>query len=338
MIWIAGAVLAVLTVPALAQAPQAPQVQKPSPLETGRQYTTWFYQGETDRLWDLFSPEMKKAIGSAEALKTFRGQVDAQAGTETAVVDEKVTPNGGLQLYVRTARFSKAPMPILVQWALDPAGHVAGFAVRPAATEKPTEAPSTHLDYQTKTPLRLPFDGEWTVFWGGRTVDQNYHAASRDQRFAYDIVVTRDGKTYTGDGSANEQYFAFGQPVLAPGAGTVVVVVDGVDDNKPGVMNPKQPAGNHVVIDHGNGEFSFLAHFRKGSVKVKKGDVVKAGQPLGLCGNSGNSSEPHLHYHLQTTPELFAGDGLPAQFLNYLADGKEVKRGEPTKGQRIRMK
>lgn len=344
MTWIAGAVLAALSVPAWPQAPQAPQApqtpqaQPASPLETGRQYTAWFYKGETDRLWDLFSPEMKKGIGSAEALKAFRGQVEAQAGTETAVVDEKVTSNGGLQFYVRTARFSKAPMQILVQWALDSSGHVAGFAIRPAAAEKPTEAPSTHLDYQTKTPLRLPFDGEWTVFWGGRTVDQNYHAASRDQRFAYDIVILRDGKTHSGDGSANDQYFAFGQPILAPAAGTVVVVVDGVDDNKPGVMNPQQAAGNHVVIDHGNGEFSFLAHFRKGSLKVKKGDVVKAGQPLGLCGNSGNSSEPHLHYHLQTTPELFAGDGLPAQFLHYLADGKEVKRGEPVKGQKIRMK
>lgn len=65
---------------------------------------------------------------------------------------------------------------------------------------------------------------------------------------------------------------------------------------------------------------------------------MKAGQTLGLCGNSGNSSEPHLHYHLQNTGIFFDGDGLPAQFLNYVADGKAVERGEPRKGQQVRPK
>lgn len=80
----------------------------------------------------------------------------------------------------------------------------------------------------------------------------------------------------------------------------------------------------------------FLCHFQNGSIKVKAGDRVTRGQPLGLCGNSGNSSEPHLHIHLQTTPKFGAAKGLPLQFEHYEADGKAVDRGEPTKGQQIR--
>jgi murein DD-endopeptidase MepM/ murein hydrolase activator NlpD len=275
---------------------------------------------------------MKKAIGSVEALRTFRTQVESQLGTENSVVDEKVDIAGSSQVYTRKAKFSKAPGTFIVQWGLTGDGAVTSFLVQPA----PKEAASKYLDYRTKTPLRLPFEGEWTVFWGGRSVEENYHAAAPDQRFAYDFVIVRDGTTHTGDGSASEQYFCFGQPILAPGGGTVALSVDGLADNKPGVMDPSHPTGNHVVLDHGNGEFSFFAHFKKGSVKVKKGDKVKAGDPIGLCGNSGNTSEPHLHYHLQTTAVFSEGEGLPAQFLDYVADGKKVERGEPRKGQKIR--
>ena len=100
-------------------------------------------------------------------------------------------------------------------------------------------------------------------------------------------------------------------------------------------MNPKQPMGNHVIIDHGNSEYSFLAHFKQGSLSVQKGDTVTLGQIIGLCGNSGNSSEAHIHYHLQNTAVFGSGEGLPAQFTNYLQDGELVQRGELEQGQSI---
>lgn len=321
----------------LASSPTEPAAG--GPLDLGRAYTAWFYGGELAKLRERFAPEMQAAM-SADALQTFRKQVDEQLGPETGVVDEKVTPNGPYQVYVRTASFAKFPGKVVVQWTLDGEGKVGGFFVRPApppeATEKKKEAPSAHLDYVTKTPLHLPFNGEWTVFWGGRSVEENYHAATRDQRFAYDLVVTKEGKTHEGDGTRNAQYYCFGQPILAPAAGKAVVVVDGLEDNVPGKMDREHPPGNHVVLDHGNGEFSFLAHFAKGTVKVAQGADVAAGAVLGQCGNSGNTSEPHLHYHLQTTPVFHEGEGLPAQFLDYVADGKAVERGEPTRGQKIR--
>ena len=188
----------------------------------------------------------------------------------------------------------------------------------------------------TKTTLRLPFEGTWTVAWGGRTIEENYHAISRDQRFAYDLYVAKNGATHGGDGTRNEDYFAYGRPILAPGSGRVVTVVDGVAENVPGKMPTDAPAGNHVVIDHGNGEYSLLAHLVPGSLRVRVGDAVKPGQVIGKCGNSGHSSEPHLHYHLQTTA-TFGGDaeGLPAPFRGYIADGKPVVRGEPVRGQLI---
>jgi hypothetical protein len=198
-------------------------------------------------------------------------------------------------------------------------------------------APSRFLDYQTKTPLRLPFDGAWFVVWGGRTLAQNRHASSPDQRFAYDIVVQK-GTTHQGDGTTNEQYYAFGQPILAAGAGTVRMAADGVPDNVPGKVDEVHPAGNHVIIDHGNGEFSFYAHLKMGTVRIKPGQHVEQGEILGLCGNSGRSTEPHLHFHLQTTAQPFQGEGLPAFFLNYVADGKPVERGEPVQGQTVAVK
>jgi hypothetical protein len=326
--------LSLTAAPALAQkdaaAPPAPA--QVDPQELGRKYTAWFHAGEADKLWERFSPEMKKALGSADEVRKFHGQVEAQLGVETEVVSETVTPSPPYKVYIRTARMSKAPMPIVVQWSLDEAGVVAGFFVRPVQEPAPTK----YLDYQTKTPLHLPFEGEWFVVWGGRTPEQNYHVIAPDQRFAYDILALKDGASHTGDGSSVEQYYCWGRPILAPAAGTVAEAVDGLDDNKPGVMDPAHPPGNHVILDHGNGEFSLLAHLQKGSVAVKKGGAVKVGDRLGRCGNSGNTTEPHLHYHLQNTATFGKSEGLPAQFLDYLADGKDVARGEPVKGQTIR--
>jgi murein DD-endopeptidase MepM/ murein hydrolase activator NlpD len=176
------------------------------------------------------------------------------------------------------------------------------------------------------------------VAWGGRTLEQNYHAATRDQRFAYDLVAVVDSSDRSGSGRLNTDYYAFGKPIVAPAAGKVVEAVDGVADNVPGQSNPGQPAGNHVVLDLGNGEFGLLAHFKKGTLRVKTGQAIAAGDTLGLCGNSGNSSQPHLHFHLQNGPKLFGADGLPAPFTDFVANGKPVDRGEPVRGEIIERK
>ncbi|MCI0452257.1 MAG: M23 family metallopeptidase [Candidatus Latescibacteria bacterium] len=100
-------------------------------------------------------------------------------------------------------------------------------------------------------------------------------------------------------------------------------------------MDPKNPIGNGVVIDHGNGEFSLLAHMQPKSLRVNTGDAVKAGALLGLCGNSGNTSEPHIHYHLQGGPDLKTAAGLPAPFSSLIVNGKPVAKAELLKGQTV---
>lgn len=301
-------------------------------LERGRLFTRWLYDGETGRLWDRFSPETRAIFGSEAGLRSLSAEVRSEAGTERRVVDERVIPWLGSDLYQRVAEFSGSSKPVQVEWMIDSAGTIVDAGVKPKAAE----SRSRFLDYRTRAALRLPFGGEWFVFWGGRSTLDNYHAAHPDQRFAYDLAVARGGATHSGDPSRNESYYCFNEPVLAPAEGTVAAALDGIADNRPGQTNARQAPGNHVVIDHGGGEFSFLAHLRDGSVAVRAGSTVRAGELVGRCGNSGNSTEPHLHYHLQNNAVFNGGEGLPAQFLDYVANGEAVERGEPVRGQRIR--
>ncbi|RKR11878.1 peptidase M23-like protein [Flavobacterium sp. 90] len=194
-----------------------------------------------------------------------------------------------------------------------------------------------YLNYKTKTTLELPFDGEWYIVAGGKTLEQNHHfAPHRHQRYALDIVQVINGKGFSGDGTKNEDHYCFGKRLNAPGDGKIVAVVNNIEDNVPGVLNSKQAWGNYIIIDHLNGEFSCMVHFKKGSIIVKEGDNVVRGQMVGQVGNSGNSTGPHLHYHLQTTASSSTGVGLPMQFLNYYADTIFKERGEPVTGQRIK--
>jgi len=147
-----------------------------------------------------------------------------------------------------------------------------------------------------------------------------------NQRHAFDFLgVDERGNTRKGDGLVNEDYLAFGREIIAPADGVVTDVIEGVRDNKPGSMNPYSAVGNAVIIEHRKNEVSILAHLKLGSVKVKVGDKVKRGQYIGLCGNSGNSSEPHLHYHLQNTPIIQDGMGIKCFFdkMKIIREDKE---------------
>lgn len=300
----------------------------------GRNLTADFLAGNISEVWGRMDKAMRDVLGSEQALRAFHEQINTQLGDEIEVVEEIISHTAGHTVYLRRARFRTVDAVIVVQWTFAPDGRVGGFFIRPDQTPL-TIAPSAHVDYQTRTALRWPFAGASNVFWGGRSLEQNYHAAHANQRFAYDVVVLKAGTTHVGAGKRNEDYHCFGAPLLAPAAGSVVGAVDGIADNVPGRMNAEQILGNHVVIDHGNDEYSLLAHLRNGSVQVRAGEHILIGQQLAECGNSGNSSEAHLHYQLQEGPEFGVAAALPAQFVDYLADGQFVARGEPVKGQHI---
>jgi murein DD-endopeptidase MepM/ murein hydrolase activator NlpD len=178
------------------------------------------------------------------------------------------------------------------------------------------------------------------VFWGGDTRELNQHHDVTNQRFALDLLgVGEDGKTHKDEGKANEDYFAFSRQILAPAEGIVTDVINGVRDNTPGSMNPYSALGNAVFIEHREHEVSVLAHLKLDSIKVKVGDKVIKGQVIALCGNSGNSSEPHLHYHLQNTPIIQDGTGIKPCFqsVTLIQDGKKEPKTNysPTKGEII---
>lgn len=183
--------------------------------------------------------------------------------------------------------------------------------------------PATDNDY-TKQEYSLPFTGEWLTFWGGSNVLFNYHYAYETQRYAYDFIVVEEGGSYEGDPAENESFHAFGREVLAPADGIILEVVNDVEDNAPvGTMNEQQAAGNYMIINH-QGEYSILAHFKQGSISVQEGQMVKRGQKLGLAGNSGNSSEAHIHFQVSDQPSLGKGKSIRIKFKNDL---------DPIKGQ-----
>ena len=145
--------------------------------------------------------------------------------------------------------------------------------------------------------VRLPLEGEVVVGWGGDTLSANYHAAYPSQRWAYDLLVEPYGL-----GSDNlEDYGCYGMPVLAPVDGRVVSVASHEPDQGGETFTPNYsaPFGNVVWIEPEQGGFLCLAHLMPGHVMVSEGDTVEEGQQIGRCGNSGNTSEPHVHMHYQ---------------------------------------
>jgi hypothetical protein len=144
------------------------------------------------------------------------------------------------------------------------------------------------------------------------------------QRYAVDYEqLDADNRVYSGRKKKLDSYTIYGQEALAAADGTVVKVVDGLPQQKPGVfpegISPDQADGNSVILDIGGGNYALYAHFQPGSVRVKEGEQVKRGEVLALVGNSGNSLAPHLHFHVMDGPESLASNGLP-----YVVDSFEI--------------
>lgn len=187
---------------------------------------------------------------------------------------------------------------------------------------------------RNKTILQLPFNGSWFTVWGGNTKKLNYHSKNQSQKYAFDfVVVNKKERSHKDKGKNNNDYYAFGKKILAPANGVVIEVVDGIRDNKIGSTNKILKTGNLVVIKHRKNEISVLAHLKQGSVKVKSGNKIKVGQVIGFCGNSGNSSEPHLHYHLQDNEIFQNAKGIKCYFQNI-----KQKEYSPIKGDIVNNK
>jgi murein DD-endopeptidase MepM/ murein hydrolase activator NlpD len=180
--------------------------------------------------------------------------------------------------------------------------------------------------YQQKTQLIFPFRGPGIISVGG--VLEGGHR-NRSGLYAVDALglTPNYGPMLKADLDEDPRNYAgWGREIIAPAAGTIIIARnDHVDQPKAGTSDPAYfvpeypnggDPGNLVVIDHGNGEFSMMGHMQKGSVRVKPGEVVKQGQLLGLMGNSGDTSGPHIHYQLQAGADWERSDALPFSFTN----------------------
>ncbi|MBG9812759.1 hypothetical protein ABD68_13465 [Bacillus endophyticus] len=176
----------------------------------------------------------------------------------------------------------------------------------------------------TQNTYSMPIKEEWFVFWGGTNELINYHYAYESQRYAYDLVKIQDGSSYQNTQIQNEHFYAFDEGIVAPADGKVIKIMNGIKDNIPGEMDAENSVGNYVIIEHTSKEYSLLAHLKKNSIQVKIGELVKEGQYIGKCGNSGNSSEPHLHFQVMDSLDLESGKSLRIRFK----DGIEPIQGD----------
>jgi murein DD-endopeptidase len=166
--------------------------------------------------------------------------------------------------------------------------------------------------------------------------------AAIGQRFAIDYVkMDETGRRFAGDSLKNESYYAEGVDALAVADGIVASVKDGIPENIPGVASRAVPitletvGGNFVILDIGQGRYAFYAHLKPGSLRVRPGDRVRKGQVIGLVGNSGNSTEPHLHFHLMDGTSPLGSEGIPYVHETFELIGRcgrafaECKRSAP---------
>ena len=313
----------IITSPFLVLCQTEKEISKKISAEFEKNYNSDEYQ----EIFKMFSDEMKTYLPIEQTTDFLKG-LNNQAGKITSREFIKYE-NGAYASYKTT--FERTIFALNI--SIDKNSKINGLLVKPF---KESNLPKLE---RNQTKFILPFKGEWTVFWGGDTKELNYHVENEAQKGAFDIIITdENGKSHNNNGERNEDYFAFEKELIAPCEAEVVLVVDGIKDNKPGELNPIYIPGNTVILKTNNGEYLFFAHFKQNSIVVKQGRKVKKGEILGLCGNSGNSSEPHLHFHLQNVEDMNKATGAKSYFEEIYVNGRLKKDYSPIKNEKIKNK
>ena len=301
--------------------------------ERGRKLFEMFMAGQASAIWASSPPEAKKNAAEEKKFMTTIGGLRGKLGTETKMVEEAIVPymTKRVTVYSRLSEFSNAKVQVATVIMINENGYTDGFTLRPL----PSPPEGHDAGYKDTTKFRLPFADKWLVYQGGHGLFDDAYQGTEDQQFAMDFILLKNGVPFEGDATTNEQFYCFGQPVLAPADGTVVQVVNDIGDNAPGKPSQDKPKGNMIMISHGNKEYSLLTNLKQNSVKFKVKDTVKQGDPVGECGNSGVSTAPKIHYQLQNSAGFPTTESLPVQFVDYIADGKPVANGEVVRGQMV---
>ncbi|MFA4928289.1 MAG: M23 family metallopeptidase [Patulibacter sp.] len=194
-------------------------------------------------------------------------------------------------------------------------------------------------------PIRAPVTGRWSALSSPADDVPSHGLHAYGQSYAIDLVHVPEGQhapelAWSPATRPPDEFPGFGRPVVATADGTVVKVHRRERDHRsrdswPGLMlwflesmfreltGPGRLFGNHVVIEIAPGVYALAAHLQKGSVDVQKGDRVRAGQPIAACGNSGSSTEPHVHFQLMDRPGVLFAAGLPFTLTNARDDAGE---------------
>ena len=168
----------------------------------------------------------------------------------------------------------------------------------------------------------LPFNGKWVVANGGVDKENSHSWDIYPQRYAYDfLIMDNEASSYSGDEKNLNSYYCYGKDVLAPADGIVVAVYDRFNDCR--IVGGGQTdsaasdiGGNRIVIQHAEYEFSTLCHLMPQSATVQVGQQVRRSDVIARCGNSGNTSEPHIHFQVQNTKNFYSSIGLPIRFTS----------------------
>ncbi len=206
-------------------------------------------------------------------------------------------------------------------------------------------------EWNQKVRLDLPFNGLW-VAKSGNDLRSGHRRTGLNglTTYAWDFMkVGEDGRTFRTDGSTPSDYYTYNAEVLAPADGVVTHVRNDIEEYGIGVTPPRERlekdgdvfAGNLVIIDHGNDEYTLTSHIRAGTITVKAGDHVNSGQLIGKAGNSGVSMVPHIHINLMDRAQWLEARGIPSLFsdfdrVQYIGSTETIERGNPISGWLIR--
>jgi Protein of unknown function (DUF3887)/Peptidase family M23 len=291
--------------------------------EVASKFQSFYNTEDYESIFNMYDDNLKAALPLEKSNTFFAQNLKSGLGKIMNMEFYKTKQTA----YVYKTTFENAIFDVFI--SLNQNNAINGLYVSPY---KPDNLPK--LD-RNITKMTLPFNEEWFVFWGGTTVEDNYHVAYNNQKYAYDLFMVKDDKSYEGDSKKNESYYVFGKEIIAPCDAKVIKLITGVHDNIPGKMNPKQVTGNTIILETQNKEYILFAHLKEKSIAVKEGQNVEQGDLLGLCGNSGNSSEPHLHLSLQNVKDMNIATGAKLYFQKIKVNGEIKEDYLPVKNDNI---
>lgn len=258
-------------------------------------------------IYKLFSEEMKRAFTYREFKKVFKQYY--KISSKNSVYYDYRYNNTGEVIWIDLNNKSG------IQMVLNE-NEIETMTMVPLSDYSDTEVVS-------QKSYIMPVDDEFYVFWGGNNALFNYHYSNESQRYAYDLIIMKEGKSFEGNGKELENYYCYNSKIVAPNAGEVIATENTTRDNMIGVTDNYNYLGNYIIIKHDN-EYSLIAHLKYKSIMLKEGDWVEKGDTIGLVGNSGNSTEPHIHFQLMDNSDFTNAKSLRIRFDS----GIDYKKGD----------